>query len=84
MVGESMNLRFDVFQKQDDRLIKWVGTAENLEDLEKLVRTNSTDASQDDYVIFRSAHGVTEAFTEPLSERTGQPALEKCDSRKRC
>jgi len=67
MAGESMNPRFDVFQKQNDRLIKWVGTAESLEDLEKLIRTTSTNASPDDYVIFRSAYGVTEAFTKPLS-----------------
>jgi hypothetical protein len=32
-----MNPRFDVFRKQNDRFIKWVGTAENLEDLEKLI-----------------------------------------------
>jgi hypothetical protein len=62
-----MNPRFDVFQKQNDRLIKWIGTAESLEDLERLIRTNSTNASQDDYVIFRSAFGVTEAFIKPLS-----------------
>jgi len=50
-------------------LVKWVGTAECLEDLEKLIRTNSANASPDDYIIFRSAYGVTEAFTEP--EGTG-------------
>jgi hypothetical protein len=64
-----MNPRFYVFKKQNDRLIKWVGTAECLEDLEKLIRTNSANASPDDYIIFRSAYGVTEAFTEP--EGTG-------------
>jgi hypothetical protein len=63
-----MNPRFDVFRKQNDRFIRWVGTAENLEDLEKLIPTNTPNASQDDYVIFRSAYGVTEAFTKP--ERT--------------
>jgi len=64
-----MNPRFDVFQKQNDRLIKWIGTVESLDDLEKLIATNSVNASQDGYVIFRSAYGVTEAFTKP--ERTG-------------
>jgi hypothetical protein len=64
-----MNPRFDVFQKQNDRLIKWIGTVENLEDLEKLIPTNTPNASQDDYVIFRSAFGVTEVFTR--RERTG-------------
>jgi hypothetical protein len=62
-----MNPRFDVFQKQNERLITWIGTAECLEDLEKLIRTNSANASQDDYIIFRSAYGVTEAFTRQLS-----------------
>jgi hypothetical protein len=42
-----MNPRFDVCRKQNDRFIKWVGTAESLEDLEKLIRTDSTNASQD-------------------------------------
>jgi hypothetical protein len=67
-----MNPRFDVFQKQNERLIKWIGTVESLGDLEKLIRANSANASQDDYVIFRSAYGVTEAFTRPLSDRMGQ------------
>lgn len=64
-----MNPRFDVFRKQNDRFIKWVGTAESLEDLERLFRTDSAHASPDDYLIFRSAYGVTEAFTKPLSEK---------------
>lgn len=68
-----MNPRFDVFRKQNDRFIKWVGTAESLEDLEKLIRSNHADVSQDDYLIFRSAFGVTEAFTRPLAEK--EPAL---------
>ena len=59
-----MNPRFDVFRKQNDRFIKWVGTAEGLEDLEKLIRTDSTNASQDDYVIYRSAYGVTEVLRD--------------------
>jgi len=65
-----MTPRFDVFQKQNDHFIKWVGTAESLEELEKLIRTNSTGAGQNDYVIYRSAYGVTEAFTK-LEGRTG-------------
>jgi hypothetical protein len=64
-----VNPRFDVFRKQNDRLIKWIGTVESLEEVEKLIATNSANASQDDFVIFRSAYGVTEAFTKP--ERTG-------------
>jgi len=66
--GESMNPRFDVFRKQNDCLIKWVGTAESLEDLERLIRANSTNASPD-FVIFRTANGFTEGFTKPLSEK---------------
>jgi hypothetical protein len=58
-----MNPRFDVFRKQNNHFIKWVGTAESLEDLEKLIRTDSSDASQEDYVVYRSAHGVTEVLS---------------------
>jgi hypothetical protein len=64
-----MNPRFDVFRKQNDRFIKWVGTAESLEDLEKLIRTDSTNASQDDYVIYRSAYGVTEVLRDLRTSR---------------
>ena len=63
-----MNPRFDVFRKQNDRFIRWVGTAESLADLEKLIRTDSGNAPQEDYVIYRSAYGVTEALIKPLSE----------------
>ena len=70
-----MNPRFDVFRKQNDRFIKWVGTAESLEDLEKLIRTDSTNASQDDYVIYRSAYaayfiGGNPSRTEQSSQRS--------------
>ena len=63
-----MNPRFDVFRKQNDHFIKWVGTAESLEDLEKLIRTDFSNASEDDYVIYRSALGITEVFSKPLRE----------------
>ena len=59
-----MNPRFDVFRKQNDHFIKWVGTAESLEDVEKLIRTDFSNASQDDYVIYRSAYGVTEVLRD--------------------
>jgi hypothetical protein len=74
-----MNPRFDVFRKQNDRFIKWVGTAESLEDLEQLIRTDSTNASENDYVIYRSAYGVTEAFTKPLRETGLRIAVLGCD-----
>jgi hypothetical protein len=64
-----MNPRFDVFRKQNDHLIKWVGTAASLEDLEKLIRTNSSNAPQDDYVIYRSAYGVTEVLRDLRTSR---------------
>jgi hypothetical protein len=64
-----MNPRFDVFRKQNDRFIRWVGTAESLADLEELIRTDSGNASQGEYVIYRSAYGVTEALIKPLSEK---------------
>jgi hypothetical protein len=64
-----MNPRFDVFRKQNDRFIKWVGTAESLEDLETLIRTNSANTSRDDYVIYRSAYGVTEVLRDLHTSR---------------
>jgi hypothetical protein len=66
--------RFDVFRKQNDHFIKWVGTAENLEDLEKLIRAESGSAPQHDYVIYRSAYGVTEALVKPSGEKALQIA----------
>jgi len=74
-----MNARFDVFRKQNNRLIKWVGTAESLEDLEKLIRTDFSNASEDDYVIYRSIHGITEAFSKPLREKGLRIAVLGCD-----
>ena len=64
-----MNPRFDVFRKQNGRFIKWVGTAENLEDLEKLIRTDSSNASQEDYLVYRSAYGVTEVLRDLHASR---------------
>jgi hypothetical protein len=64
-----MNPRFDVFRKQDDHFIKWVGTANSLEDLEKLIRTDSSNASQEDYLVYRSAYGVTEALRDLHTSR---------------
>jgi hypothetical protein len=60
-----MNPRFDVLREQNDHVvIKWVGTAERLEDLDRLIRADSPNASQDDCVIVHSDYGVTEAFTQ--------------------
>ena len=62
-----MNPRFDVFRKQNDHFIRWVGTAESLEDAEKLIRAESVDASPEDYVIVHSAYGVTETVVPEKS-----------------
>jgi hypothetical protein len=65
-----MNPRFDLFRKQNACFIKWVGTAESLEDLEKLIRADSGGASQDDYVVVRSGYGVTEVLTKAVTEKS--------------
>jgi len=64
-----MNPRFDLFRKQNDHFIKWVGTAENLEDLEKLICTDSANQSPDNYVIVHSDYGAAEAQTQVISEK---------------
>ena len=74
-----MNPRFDGFRKQNDRFIKWVGTAESLEDLEQLIRTDFGNASEDDYVIYRSAYAIIEAFSKPLREKGLRIAILGCD-----
>ena len=58
-----MNPRFDVFRKQAENLIKWVGTAESLEDAGRLIRMDSQPAhtAEDEYLVVHSADGTTEA-----------------------
>jgi hypothetical protein len=56
-----MNPRFDVFRKQTEHLIRWIGTAATLEDVEKLIRADSGNASDGSYLVVHSAYGVTEA-----------------------
>ena len=73
-----MNPRFDVFRKQNDHFIKWVGTAESLADLENLIRTDSGNPLQENYVIYRSAYEVTEALIKPLSEEAPRIAAPEC------
>ena len=63
-----MNPRFDLFRIKTPA--KWVGTAESLGDLEKLIRADSGGASQDDYAVVRSGYGVTEVLTKAGSERS--------------
>jgi hypothetical protein len=64
-----MRPRFDVFRKQDQHFIKWVGTADNFEDAEKLIQTDRirSNASDDDYLVVYSSLGVTEAVTKPFA-----------------
>lgn len=59
-----MNPRFDVFRKQNEHFIKWVGTVASLGDAEALIQTDSIpiNASEDDYVVVHSNCGVTEMF----------------------
>lgn len=66
-----MNPRFDVFRKQDGNLVKWVGTALRLDDVEKLVETDAglTNTSRDRYLVVHSAYGVAETVIYPVSER---------------
>ena len=54
-----MNPRFDVFRKETGHIIRWIGTAANLEDVEKLIRADSGNAPSD-YLVVRTADGVTE------------------------
>ena len=57
----NMNPRFDVFRKHTNNVIKWVGTSESEDGVEELIRSDSADANQDDYVVIHSAYGVTES-----------------------
>ena len=60
-----MNPRFDVFRKQGQHFIKWVGTADNFDEAEKLIRIDliHADASDDDYLVVYSSLGTTETIT---------------------
>jgi hypothetical protein len=59
-----MHPRFDVFRRQNEHFIKWVGTVASLGDVEALIQTDSLliNASKEDYVVVHSAYGVTEMF----------------------
>lgn len=65
-----MNPRFDVFRKQSEHFIKWVGTATSFADAEKLIRIDSkhANASEDDYAIVHSAYGVSETVLNSVSQ----------------
>jgi hypothetical protein len=64
-----MSPRYDVFRKEGQNFIKWVGTAEHFEEAEKLIRTDRirANASDDDYLVVYSSLGVTEAVTKPFA-----------------
>ena len=57
-----MSQRFDVFRKENEHFIKWVGTAEHLDDVGKLIREDSESAnvSEDAYVVVHSSYGFTD------------------------
>ena len=63
-----MNPRFDVFRKQTEHFIRWIGTATCLEDVEKLIRADSSNATmfEDEYVVVHTAYGTTESVARPL------------------
>jgi len=67
-----MNPRFDVFRRQNEHFIKWVGTVASLGDAEALIQTDSIpiNASEDDYVVVHSAFGVTEMFAPHSPPKT--------------
>jgi len=60
-----MNPRFDVFRKQDQNFIKWMGTVETFEEAETLVRTDRihTNTSDDNYLVVYSSLGTTQTIT---------------------
>jgi len=62
-----MKPRFDVFRKQAESFIKWVGTVGSLEDAARLIRIDSEAANiaEDEYVVVHSAYGTTETV-KPL------------------
>jgi len=67
---ELMSQRFDVFCREDQPLIRWVGTGESFEDVGKIIRADaeSTCTPEDGYVVVQSAFGIAEAVG-PLFER---------------
>jgi hypothetical protein len=57
-----MNQRFDVFRRENQRLIRWVGTGESFEDVGEIIRVDSESTSTpDDYIVVHSALGTTDA-----------------------
>jgi len=68
---EVMSQRFDVFCREDQRLIRWVGTGESFEDVGKIIRADaeSTSTPDDGYVVVQSAFGTTEAVRSLFERR---------------
>jgi hypothetical protein len=62
-----MNPRFDVFRKETEHFIRWIGIAVALEEVEKLIRTDSGNTSDDHYVVVHSAYGGN----QPLMHSNG-------------
>lgn len=59
-----MSQRFDVFRKENENFIKWVGTAENLDDVGKLIQedTESANVAEDEYVVVHSGYNEGPLF----------------------
>jgi len=72
---KTMNPRFDVFRKQTEHLIRWIGTAASLEDVEKLIGADSGSAADDSYLVVHSAYGVTEAVMSSNARNLPQQTL---------
>jgi len=66
-----MNQRFDAFRRENQRLIRWVGTGESFEDVGEIMRTDSesTRTPEDDYVVVQSALGSTDAVRSLFEQR---------------
>jgi len=65
-----MNQRFDLFRKENQRLFRWVGTGESLEEVGKIIRADaeSTSTADEDYVVVQSAFGTTDAMRSLLEQ----------------
>ena len=65
----TMNPRFDVFRKQTDRVIRWIGTAASSEEVERLIQADSGNGSDDDYLVVHTACGVAHTVVNPPLEK---------------
>jgi hypothetical protein len=55
-----MGPRFDLFRRQNDNLLKWMGTASTLADVEKLMDGENSGCAN---LVVRTCQGVREMVT---------------------